>query len=487
MIGVDPGDRRAGRRRARVRAKVIRSGREAGGSSAGCSRRSGRWSAFRSGGSGDGGRDLGCSAQRARSITRGTRIPDGCSCCCSLVGITSAWSMSRAGPLAAGARAHGPRHPVADWSVALPVWVALAMRRSVAGASGGLSLDAAAADRRRPASAAFRRAAARAVRACVGRGPRRRSDTVAPRTRLTCCASRRRCSAACRSSRPFYVYAGDPGRGGYCARAAVHRCRRGDASTRPAVTADRRLPPAVVAIAAGFTYAAPAYTSEAAAAAHHPRAAGAGCDARRRGKSARSSRDSTSRQAHRAGGRRRLRRRRPASPWGRLPHPFVFRTTAPSLGHAPLEVAEFTLQAGRRRHGADGHRRAPRAAAWPCRSCFRQACCRRGRSLPGVLRLGPWTATYIAPAAGRRHVARQLRRRRRARLDDIRGRRHGTPACPAAAGWQRLPAWLPQERAVWTASSTWVLDARCAPTDCAGAPVTLNYVTVTSFNVSGQL
>jgi hypothetical protein len=28
---------------------------------------------------------------------------------------------------------------------------------------------------------------------------------------------------------------------------------------------------------------------------------------------------------------------------------------------------------------------------------------------------------------------------------------------PNGEGWQRLPAWLPQERAVWTAEATWVV------------------------------
>jgi len=30
---------------------------------------------------------------------------------------------------------------------------------------------------------------------------------------------------------------------------------------------------------------------------------------------------------------------------------------------------------------------------------------------------------------------------------------------PGGGGWQRLPAWLPQDRAVWTGSATWILPA----------------------------
>ena len=31
---------------------------------------------------------------------------------------------------------------------------------------------------------------------------------------------------------------------------------------------------------------------------------------------------------------------------------------------------------------------------------------------------------------------------------------------PGGSGWQRLPAWIPQERAVWTTSATWVVRRR---------------------------
>jgi hypothetical protein len=34
---------------------------------------------------------------------------------------------------------------------------------------------------------------------------------------------------------------------------------------------------------------------------------------------------------------------------------------------------------------------------------------------------------------------------------------------PGGTGWQRLPAWLPQDRAVWTATATWVVPASQDP------------------------
>lgn len=87
-------------------------------------------------------------------------------------------------------------------------------------------------------------------------------------------------------------------------------------------------------------------------------------------------------------------------------------------------------------------------------------------NLPGVVRGGSWTATYIAvpdtgvvfrasfntsdPAA----VGRPLLVVSSARL-------------PGGEGWQSLPAWLPQERAVWTATAAWAVPIRFA----AAAPL----------------
>ena len=59
----------------------------------------------------------------------------------------------------------------------------------------------------------------------------------------------------------------------------------------------------------------------------------------------------------------------PASiPWGRLAHPFVFRTTGPSLGPAPVDIAGFTVAPVQA--GVEVTRpRCPAAPAWRCRSC----------------------------------------------------------------------------------------------------------------------
>ena len=87
-------------------------------------------------------------------------------------------------------------------------------------------------------------------------------------------------------------------------------------------------------------------------------------------------------------------------PWGRLAYPFVFRTTTPSIGPAPVEIAQATLLpvAGGLELSVAVVPREPGltvsfvlpAGVTPAR-----------HNLPGVVRLGSWTATYVAiPADG---------------------------------------------------------------------------------------
>lgn len=142
-------------------------------------------------------------------------------------------------------------------------------------------------------------------------------------------------------------------------------------------------------------------------------------------------------------------------PWGRLAHPFVFRATGPSLGPAPVDVREVTavpLPAGLeltltvvpRRRGLAISFVLPEGVT-PARSSF-----------PGAPRLGRWTATFIAPpqeglvwrASFPAGAAAGLRE-----LDVV----VTDAGFPEGAGWQRLPHWIPQERAVWTTAATWAV------------------------------
>ena len=87
--------------------------------------------------------------------------------------------------------------------------------------------------------------------------------------------------------------------------------------------------------------------------------------------------------------------------------------------------------------------------------------------MPGVVRNGSWVATYVGvPPEGVLF---------KASFDHTDGRRLGQPLLlvtssrlPGGAGWQSLPAWLPQQTAVWSAAATWVVRPDTGP---AIAPV----------------
>ena len=140
-------------------------------------------------------------------------------------------------------------------------------------------------------------------------------------------------------------------------------------------------------------------------------------------------------------------------PWTRLPGPFVFRTRTPPLGPPPAAVGSFILRplaAGTEvevsvvpgEPGLIVTFLMPRGVT-PARA-----------SLPGVERGGRWRATYIALPPQNLVFRASFGDTDPAALRGIevlvtsRG-------FPGGAGWQRLPAWLPQERMVWSGSAAW--------------------------------
>jgi hypothetical protein len=152
----------------------------------------------------------------------------------------------------------------------------------------------------------------------------------------------------------------------------------------------------------------------------------------------------------------------PASvPVGRYTHPFVFRTRGPSLGAAPATITgfrhwqvaggvELVVTVVPREPGLIVTFVAPPGLN-PARSNY-----------PGVVRLERWNATYVAPKVPLGDSIPQLEWRasfsgqeaavlQQARVLIRRGR------FPGGVGWQQLPLWLPQERTVWTGSATWIL------------------------------
>ncbi len=142
-------------------------------------------------------------------------------------------------------------------------------------------------------------------------------------------------------------------------------------------------------------------------------------------------------------------------PWGQLPHPFVFRATGPTLGPAPAAISGFTVEplaAGTEVTVTV----VPHTQGLALSFVLPQGLVPARSSLPGVVRLGRWTATYVAPPTGGIAFRASFGTIDRARHRDLRvvvtdfGFSGGQ-------GWQRLPAWLPQERAVWSVAATWVL------------------------------
>jgi Peptidase family M28 len=142
-------------------------------------------------------------------------------------------------------------------------------------------------------------------------------------------------------------------------------------------------------------------------------------------------------------------------PWGRLRTPFVFRTSAPAIGPAPLRVTQASLQPV-----AGGLELlisvVPREPGLTVSFVLPAGVIPARHNLPGLVRAGSWTATYIAvPPDGVLF---------RAAFNTADPSRVGiplvlvsTPRIPGGDGWQSLPSWLPQERTVWSATATWAL------------------------------
>jgi hypothetical protein len=155
----------------------------------------------------------------------------------------------------------------------------------------------------------------------------------------------------------------------------------------------------------------------------------------------------------------------PASiPWGRMTHPFVFRTSGPPLGAAPVDISRFTVtpvQAGVELTLTAVPRRAGLAVSLVLPAGLRPA----RSSLPGAPRLGRWTATVIAPLPEGVSWRASFAAVDANRVADVLVAVTES-GFPGGTGWQRLPPWLPQERAVWTAAATWVVAAaRVRPLD----------------------
>jgi len=141
-------------------------------------------------------------------------------------------------------------------------------------------------------------------------------------------------------------------------------------------------------------------------------------------------------------------------PLRRLPHPFVFRASTPTLGPAPISVASLALQpvAGGSELTVTVVPRHPGLAI----SFVLPAGVEPARSnLPGTLRVGRWTATFVAPPADGLLFRASFATAEPARLRDLRV--VATAAGPGdRSGWEP-PAWLPQSHTAWTADASWIV------------------------------
>lgn len=152
-------------------------------------------------------------------------------------------------------------------------------------------------------------------------------------------------------------------------------------------------------------------------------------------------------------------------PWGRYSFPFVFRAAGPALGPPPASVTSFSVEPL-----TDGVQLSlavvPREPGLTFTFILPEGVVPARSSLPGIIRLGRWTATFVAPPLEGLAWHASFRARN-APLDNLRIAVTSSKF-PGGTGWQGLPAWLPQDTAVWSSNATWVLPPQVVP---AIAPV----------------
>jgi hypothetical protein len=142
-------------------------------------------------------------------------------------------------------------------------------------------------------------------------------------------------------------------------------------------------------------------------------------------------------------------------PVGRYSLPFVFRTTAPSPGPAPAAVTAFSLTpvaAGTELTMTIVPQTPGLRAIFVLPEGLQPA----RTNFPGIVSRGRWRAVYVAvPAEGvtwRASFKRGAETKLPSTLAMIWSSRF-----PGGGGWQSLPAWLPQEHAVWHIDLAWIL------------------------------
>lgn len=366
------------------------------------------------------------------------------------LGVLAGWLVVRLGSLLP-ARAHGPRHPILVWSLTLPLWVAMAgVTAAFAPGAGylwtlpllvaGVGLLAV------PSSSA---PAVRAVSVVV--------LAVAGTLWLRDTVELLRFMVALLGRMPFvtpvWAYAALMlACGAIVAPPFVAVAAASSPLVRPSVVTAALL--LTVVVTAGLAYAAPAYTftqpqrrfmrvltEPAATTATYEvgsQEPGLDLDA---GAPAGWYRATDTPQA--------------TVPVGRLSSPYVFRATAPSPGVAPAAISAFAI-----RPVAAGVEVTmtvtPQARGLTAAFVLPEGVQPSRSNLPGILVRGRWRAAYIGvPPEGVTWRA-SFRNGFESQLPATQAV-VSSPRFPGGSGWQSLPAWLPQEHAVWDVSLTWVL------------------------------
>jgi peptidase M28-like protein len=366
------------------------------------------------------------------------------------VGIVAGWAIARAGALLP-TRAHAPRHPVLVWSMALPLWVivagVLAAKAPVAGYLWTLPLLAAGAGLLAvPAtSASAVRAVSVAVLAVAGTLWLRETTEL---LRFTIAVLGRMPFIT-----PVWVYPALMLTGGLM---VVPPFVSAVVATKPLLRPSfvTALLFIVVAIAAGLSYSAPAYTHAqpqrrdarvivdpgASVATYEVASQEPGLDLE----------ESAPRGWYRVTDAPQA-----ATPFPAFHMPFVFRTKAPSPGPPPAVVSAFTLTPSPQ--GTDlSMTIVPQTPGLTAAFLLPDDVKPVRSNLPGIMAGHNWRAAYIAiPSEGvtwRATFAHGVESRLPAAQALIVSSRF-----PGGSGWQSLPAWLPQEHAVWSLRVIWIL------------------------------
>ena len=365
-------------------------------------------------------------------------------------GTLAGWLAVRAGAFLP-ARLHGPRHPTLVWSVTLPLWVALAgVTAALAPAAGYLwTLPLLAAGIGLLAVPLMNVAAVRAVSiaALAVAGSIWLFDTVELLHFMVPLFGRLPIIT------PLYVY---PALMLACGAMVVPPFLAVTAAVtrlpRPSLVTAALL--VVMAVTMGMAYFAPAYTYER----PQRRAARAivEADAATATYEVASQEPGLDLDAGAPDGWYRATDAPAASiPFGRLPQPFVFRTTGPSPGPAPAAVTAFSLT-----QVAAGTEVTmtivPKEPGLTALFVLPDGITPARTNYPGVVTRGRWRAVYIGvPPVGLTFRA-SFKAGLEARLTEMRAA-VVSPRIPGGNGWQSLPAWLPQQHAVWDADVAWVL------------------------------